>query len=327
MWLDVVGVYHYYPYGKLIENRTWEATESRFGFQGQERDDEIAGAGNSLSTFYRLNRSDITIWLTLDPKMDLFPGRSTYTLYGNNPINRIDPRGDLDGSGWGYYNAGIMTTKGDTEAIDRYAGAYAKHAADAIDGVTFFISNLDFDDEALGFSINNFLKTEGSYWDNPNFENHLRFWGGGLEVIGAFGAATHYSRAARSLLHTPRRISTVPKIERILVQKNGSWKKLTELPIQNHHFLTKYGEWGKRFKNILKKYDLNIDGDWNKWKMHHSGPHPKDYHQDMFNRLKNIDAEAKGDKDKFLDLFDTNIKQYVQDNPEIIHHNYQVLED
>ncbi len=97
--MDVVGVYHYYPYGKLIENRTWEATDARFGFQGQERDDEVAGAGNSLSTFYRLNRSDISIWLTPDPKMDLFPGRSTYTLYGNNPINRIDPRGDLD-DGW-----------------------------------------------------------------------------------------------------------------------------------------------------------------------------------------------------------------------------------
>ncbi len=44
LWLDVVGVYHYYPYGKLIENRTWEAEDARFGFQGQERDDEVAGA-------------------------------------------------------------------------------------------------------------------------------------------------------------------------------------------------------------------------------------------------------------------------------------------
>ncbi len=96
LWLDVVGVYHYYPYGKLIENRTWEATESRFGFQGQERDDEIAGAGNSLSTLFRQNNTQTCNWLSMDPEANLFPGRSTYTLYGNNPINRIDPRGDAD---------------------------------------------------------------------------------------------------------------------------------------------------------------------------------------------------------------------------------------
>ncbi len=84
------GVYHYYPYGKLIENRTWEAEDARFGFQGQERDDEIAGAGNSLSTLFRQNSPLYGGWLSIDPLADKYPGISPYVSMGCNPIMMTD---------------------------------------------------------------------------------------------------------------------------------------------------------------------------------------------------------------------------------------------
>jgi RHS repeat-associated protein len=82
--------------GQQIPSLTWEDTDARFGFQGQTRDDEIAGKGNSLNTFFRQNNTQTGVWLSIDPMVDKMPERSPYSLYGTNPINRIDSDGDWD---------------------------------------------------------------------------------------------------------------------------------------------------------------------------------------------------------------------------------------
>jgi RHS repeat-associated protein len=85
--------------GQQIPTLTWEDTDARFGFQGQTRDDEIAGKGNSLNTLFRQNNTQTGVWLSIDPEVDKFPARSPYVLYGCNPVLMVDPRGDAD-----YYN-------------------------------------------------------------------------------------------------------------------------------------------------------------------------------------------------------------------------------
>jgi RHS repeat-associated protein len=64
----------------------------RFGFNGQEKDDEVSGVGNTMTAEFweydaRLGRR----W-NLDPKPRI--GISEYSVFGNNPIWFMDPLGD-----------------------------------------------------------------------------------------------------------------------------------------------------------------------------------------------------------------------------------------
>jgi hypothetical protein len=45
----------------------------------------------------------------------------------------------------------------------------------------------------------------------------------------------------------------------------------------------------------------------------------------MLKRLTEIDREAAGDKKKVLELFGEKIRKHVEENPEVIHHNTEVL--
>ncbi|RUT67491.1 hypothetical protein D0817_26185, partial [Flavobacterium cupreum] len=46
---DVVSYSDYYPFGMLVPNRHADTEEYRYGFQGQEKDKELKGEGNSLN--------------------------------------------------------------------------------------------------------------------------------------------------------------------------------------------------------------------------------------------------------------------------------------
>ncbi|WP_353780188.1 RHS repeat-associated core domain-containing protein [Winogradskyella sp. 3972H.M.0a.05] len=78
----------------LIPKRHGATDGYGYGFQGQEKDYEIKGEGNSYTTHFRFHDSRIGRWLSLDPvfKAD----QSPYISMSNNPITRIDPRGDDD---------------------------------------------------------------------------------------------------------------------------------------------------------------------------------------------------------------------------------------
>ena len=51
-------------------------------------------------------------------------------------------------------------------------------------------------------------------------------------------------------------------------------------PLQNHHFATNKNEkFTPQFEEITKKYNLDLNGDWNIEKLPHQGRHPNDYHK------------------------------------------------
>jgi RHS repeat-associated protein len=66
----------------------------RYGFQGQEKDDEVKGKGNSYTSYFRQNDPRLGRWLSVDPKTNELPWESPYLSMGNNPISYIDPMGD-----------------------------------------------------------------------------------------------------------------------------------------------------------------------------------------------------------------------------------------
>ncbi len=67
-------------------------SDYRFGFNGQEKDNEIAGIGNSMTaTFWQYDTRLGRRW-NVDPVVKTF--ESSYATFGGNPILHVDPNGD-----------------------------------------------------------------------------------------------------------------------------------------------------------------------------------------------------------------------------------------
>jgi len=80
-----------HSFGMLMKERTFESENYRYGFNSQEKDDEVAGSGNINTAEYweydcRLGRR----W-NLDPV--LYAWQSTYSTFINNPILFLDAKG------------------------------------------------------------------------------------------------------------------------------------------------------------------------------------------------------------------------------------------
>lgn len=65
----------------------------RYGFQGQERDDEVKGEGNSFNYKYRMHDPRIGRFFAIDPLSDDYPYYSPYQFSGNTPIMSTELEG------------------------------------------------------------------------------------------------------------------------------------------------------------------------------------------------------------------------------------------
>jgi len=96
-------------------------------------------------------------------------------------------------------------------------------------------------------------------------------------------------------------------------------KCLSELPQQIHHFATnKSKKYTKHFKRIADKFKLNLNGSWNKEALPHRGRHPYKYHDWVLKRMRIASKKAGKDQEKFLNLFEKDIKAKVRKNPELL---------
>ncbi|GAC43583.1 AHH domain-containing protein [Paenibacillus popilliae] len=66
---------------------------------------------------------------------------------------------------------------------------------------------------------------------------------------------------------------------------------------------------------------LDLNDEWNKELLPHQGRHPYAYHDYVLDKLSTYDRLAKGDKKKFLKLFE-RLKQEVRYNPEMLYKGY-----
>ena len=90
---QVVSWSDYYPFGMQMPGRNGNTPEYRYGFQGQEKDDEVKGAGNSYTTEFRQYDPRIGRWLSIDPLASKAPDWSPYRAFFDNPIVYTDPNG------------------------------------------------------------------------------------------------------------------------------------------------------------------------------------------------------------------------------------------
>jgi len=107
----LVSATHYYPFG--AQALSFNSGEYRYGFQGQEKDDEIKGEGNSYSAEYWQYDPRIMRRWNMDPLLKHH--ESPYATFANNPINFADPNG-ADTINLNYSKDGVYSITGTKEA-------------------------------------------------------------------------------------------------------------------------------------------------------------------------------------------------------------------
>ena len=95
---DIRNAQDYSPFGVTLRERSFSlngAGDYRYGFQGQEHDDEIKGKGNSYDFGARMYDSRLGRWLTIDPLANKYSSFSPYNFVLNTPIWAVDRDGRI----------------------------------------------------------------------------------------------------------------------------------------------------------------------------------------------------------------------------------------
>jgi RHS repeat-associated protein len=97
---DIWASTDYYPFGSQLMGRSWQAGQYRFGFQGQEQDQEFYGG--AVSYKYRVHDPRIGRFLSIDPLAPDYPWNSPYAFSENRVIDGVELEGleyaDADGN-------------------------------------------------------------------------------------------------------------------------------------------------------------------------------------------------------------------------------------
>ncbi|WP_300663074.1 RHS repeat-associated core domain-containing protein [Fluviicola sp.] len=88
----IVSYSDYDPFGTIQSGRN-NGEVYRYGFQGQERDDEIKGVGNSINYEYRMHDPRIGRFFAVDPLAAKYPYYSSYQFSGNRVIDAVELEG------------------------------------------------------------------------------------------------------------------------------------------------------------------------------------------------------------------------------------------
>ncbi len=77
----------------LVPNRHYSTPAYRYGFQGQEKDDELKGEGNSINFTYRMHDPRVGRFFALDPLAKVFHWNSPYAFSENRVIDAFELEG------------------------------------------------------------------------------------------------------------------------------------------------------------------------------------------------------------------------------------------
>lgn len=92
---DVVSANDYYPFGMMMVGRKWNGGNYRYGFNGQEKDDETYGEGNEYDFGARIYDPRLGRFLSVDPMRDKLSHLSPYGYAANSPLVLIDKDGEI----------------------------------------------------------------------------------------------------------------------------------------------------------------------------------------------------------------------------------------
>ena len=206
-WItDSIGIpiqhLQYLPYGEpYVDQRHAGATYSeRFTFTGKERDEET-GYGYFGARY--MDHELMTMWLSVDPMSDKYPGISPYAYCAWNPVKLVDPDGrDI----WEVGNKGniISYTKSDdfdqihiinddgsirASSCQYVLGTISEFHIDNSDETAFSVCGKDDAEDLFVFFAENFTKDIG----------HPLEWSHAVTDDGANFVGTSHREASCSL--------------------------------------------------------------------------------------------------------------------------------
>lgn len=88
---QVLSQQDYYPFGMVMPGRSYAADVYRYGFQGQEEDDELWGG--AVSYKYRVEDPRLGRFFSVDPLAADYPWNSVYAFSENKVIHMIELEG------------------------------------------------------------------------------------------------------------------------------------------------------------------------------------------------------------------------------------------
>ena len=91
--VGIRSVADYSPFGVELDGRTQSGAGYRYSFQGQEKDDEIKGEGNSINYKYRMHDPRVGRFFAVDPLAPKYPWNSVYAFSENVVINAVELEG------------------------------------------------------------------------------------------------------------------------------------------------------------------------------------------------------------------------------------------
>ena len=112
---DIVSYSDYDPFGMLVPNRYGNSGVYRYGFQRQEKDDELKGEGNSLNYTFRMHDPRVGRFFAPDPLEKSYPWYSPYQFSGNRVIDMMELEGLEPTYSASYNGQGAYATCQDSE--------------------------------------------------------------------------------------------------------------------------------------------------------------------------------------------------------------------
>jgi RHS repeat-associated protein len=92
-WSKVLNVNDYYPFGLTMEERSFNDSTYRYGYNGKEKDNDGKVGGSTYDYGFRIYNPRIGRFLSVDPLAKSYPWYTPYQFAGNKPIKFSD----LDG--------------------------------------------------------------------------------------------------------------------------------------------------------------------------------------------------------------------------------------
>jgi len=149
---DITSSQDYYPFGMIMPERNWNSSSYRFGFQGQEQDNEIKGEGNSINFKYRVHDPRLGRFFSIDPLFKDYPWNSPYAFSENRLIDSRELEGlertSAISLGWGVdYRADKLSANiensgsyninvsGEVDITDQFIAILKTESSKSVEGI------------------------------------------------------------------------------------------------------------------------------------------------------------------------------------------------
>lgn len=187
---------------------------------------------------------------------------------------------------------------------------------------------------ALGGGISGFflgggnaLLSGGNFWGSA-LKGALIGTASGAIAGGLYGGITSKGNfwTGKSPIEPTYHRPAMTEPDEMAAQPNISENTLvvkSQKPLQNHHYATnKNTKYTPKMEEVVKKYDLDLNGEWNIEKLPHQGRHPNEYHKFVYQQIKKIDMMPDMNQRRFINQFEQRVKVPIRNNPDMLYKKF-----